>query len=69
MQKQKNEVKHIIYFSDKLNQRMKQLAHFPYTLVTAPMGYGKTTLVTEAMSRVDAVVVWQKIYDKTADDF
>lgn len=69
MQEQKNESKHIVYFSDKLNQRMKQLAHFPCTLVVAPMGYGKTTLVSEAMSRMDADVVWQKIYDKTADDF
>lgn len=69
MKEQKNEVKYIIYFSDKLNQRMKQLALFPCTLVVAPMGYGKTTLVSEAMSRMDVNVVWQKIYDKTAADF
>ncbi|MFA9466256.1 MAG: LuxR C-terminal-related transcriptional regulator [Velocimicrobium sp.] len=69
MQEQKNGTKHIIYFSDKLNKRMKQFLFYPATLVVAPMGYGKTTLVTEAMSHLDADIVWQKIYDKTASDF
>jgi len=60
---------HIIYFSEKTNQRMKELGSYPATLVVAPMGYGKTTLVTEAMSRIEATIVWQKIYDNTASDF
>ncbi len=64
-----NGIKHIIYFSDNLNQGMKQLSSYPATLVVAPMGYGKTTWVTEAVSRMDVNVVWQKIYDKLASDF
>ncbi|WP_027398981.1 LuxR C-terminal-related transcriptional regulator [Anaerovorax odorimutans] len=70
MQGEKNETKHIIYFSKKLNQRMKQLIDYPCTLVIAPMGYGKTTFISEAMNRInDADIVWQKIYDKTESDF
>ncbi|WP_312648372.1 LuxR C-terminal-related transcriptional regulator [Aminipila sp.] len=69
MQQQKNRTKHIVYFSDKLNQRMKQLVNYPCTLVVAPMGYGKTTLISEAMAEINADIVWQKIYDKTESDF
>ncbi|MDK2808347.1 MAG: LuxR family transcriptional regulator, maltose regulon positive regulatory protein [Clostridiales bacterium] len=69
MQEYKNGTEHITYFSENLSQRMKLLNAYPATLVVAPMGYGKTTWVTEAVSRMDANIVWQKIYDKTSSDF
>lgn len=48
---------------------MAQLLNFPCTLVEAPMGYGKTTAVREALKGIDAHVLWHRVYDDSVSGF
>ena len=35
------------YFSDKLKRQLALIAHHPLTIVEAPSGFGKTTVIRE----------------------
>lgn len=59
----------ILYFSEEVKETFNTFLEYPCTVIEAPMGYGKTTFVTEAMESVDAEVIWQKIYDKSSGEF
>lgn len=43
---------------DKVNKQMQDIINYPLTIITAPMGYGKTTSVREFLSVCDAVSIW-----------
>ncbi len=53
----------VLYFTDRLRDSMELLSDYPCTMVEAPMGYGKTTAVREALHSTHAKVLWQTIYD------
>jgi len=69
MQKAKQINTRALYFTDKLRKCMDTLLDFPCTVVEAPMGYGKTTAVKEALRNADVKVLWQSVYDDTLSDF
>jgi LuxR family maltose regulon positive regulatory protein len=48
---------------------MKKITKYPCTLVEAPMGYGKTTIVREYLKKIDGQVLWLKIYDDSISSF
>lgn len=58
-----------LYITDKLKESFSTLLEYPCTVVEAPMGYGKTTAVNEALSYIEAVAIWQKIYDRSVAEF
>ena len=64
MQKKRQHNFKNLYFSDRIVMAMNGFLDYPLTIVEAPMGYGKTTFVREKLKNTDAIVLWQKIYDK-----
>lgn len=58
-----------LYFSEQITEKMNGFLDYPLTVVEAPMGYGKTTLVRESLKNSDADVLWQKVYDSSISDF
>ena len=48
---------------------MEQLSEYPCTVVEAPMGYGKTTFVREAMRGTSSRVLWESVYDENTEAF
>jgi LuxR family maltose regulon positive regulatory protein len=69
MQKRNKDGTRALYFTEKLRKRMITILDFPCTVVEAPMGYGKTTAVREAMHTIDAKLLWQNVYDSGVYDF
>ncbi|HWR41199.1 MAG TPA: LuxR C-terminal-related transcriptional regulator [Patescibacteria group bacterium] len=58
-----------LYFSEKVTQAMSGILHHPFTIVEAPMGYGKTTAVREYLNKNAAHVFWQIVYDNSPHSF
>ncbi|MDR3542283.1 MAG: LuxR C-terminal-related transcriptional regulator [Desulfosporosinus sp.] len=58
-----------LYFSERINNALRQISDFPLTIVEAPMGYGKTTAVREHLNFYKANVMWQRVYDKSLSSF
>lgn len=58
-----------LYFPEQITKAMKSFIDYPLTIVDAPMGYGKTTLVRENLKNVDADILWQKVYDSNISSF
>jgi LuxR family maltose regulon positive regulatory protein len=58
-----------IYFSKHILFEAKRLFLYPLTVVEAPMGYGKTTLIKEVLKEADSTVLWQKVYDSSPSLF
>lgn len=69
MSKQKKHNSGVYYFKDKLQKRMELLFDYSCTLIEAPMGYGKTTLVREYLKNTKAHVLWQKLDDNSVSRF
>lgn len=47
-----------IYLSKKLEDRLKTIYDYPVTIVEAPTGYGKTTVVREYLKSVGKPYIW-----------
>lgn len=58
-----------LYFSERITEAIGGLLGYPLTIVEAPMGYGKTTLVRESLKNIDAEIIWQKVYDDNLSGF
>jgi LuxR family maltose regulon positive regulatory protein len=43
----KPELNNLVYFNDKIVSQLKRILFYPCTLLEAPTGYGKTTVVHE----------------------
>lgn len=50
-----------IYFSKKLEDRLKTIYDYPLTIVEAPTGYGKTTVVKEYLKSLGKPYIWFNI--------
>lgn len=50
-------------------QIMDKIEDYPLTLVTAPIGYGKTTAVHECLKHREAIVLWQTLVDDSVNGF
>lgn len=69
MPRQKTYHTRTLYFSDKLKESMHSLIDFPCTVVEAPIGYGKTTAVKEALPDLGVTTLWQSVYESSTTDF
>ncbi len=69
MQSAANNNSKSIYFTERIEQAMDGIFDYPFTLVEAPMGYGKTTAVREHLERANAHVLWQKVHDSSPTVF
>lgn len=58
-----------LYFTDKLIEKLCYISDYPLTVVTAPMGYGKTTAVKEYLKKSNVKVLWQNVYDSSVKGF
>ena len=47
-----------LYFTERLTWAMGDIMKHPLTVVEAPMGYGKTTAVREAVGRAGIMPHW-----------
>ena len=58
-----------LYFTDVIKNKLDIITEFPLTMVTAPMGYGKTTAVKKYLYESSMTVLWHAIYDGSIIDF
>lgn len=58
-----------VFLTDKMEQAISRVLLSPFTVVEAPMGYGKTTFVRKAAECMKEKVIWQKIYEHRSSDF
>lgn len=56
-----------LYFPDRITEAMGRIFDYRLTIVEAPMGYGKTTVVKECLNCSD--VLWQMVYDNSLSNF
>lgn len=57
------------YFPEYVSKALGNVTNYPFTIVEAPMGYGKTTAVSEHLSQLDAIMLWQTVYDDSVTAF
>ncbi|MHB8130621.1 MAG: hypothetical protein ACYDEX_16645, partial [Mobilitalea sp.] len=58
-----------MYFSERITKDMSGIFEYPFTIVEAPMGYGKTTAVRECMKKAGANIQWQRVEDSSIYGF
>ena len=58
-----------IYISNRLNSRLKTISESPLTIVEAPTGYGKTTVVKEYFTKNNIRNIWFNIDTNDKDEF
>lgn len=58
-----------LYFTERLTRAMGDLMEYPLTIVEAPMGYGKTTAVREAVGRAGITPHWLHVFTDDTDGF
>lgn len=58
-----------LYFTDEIKNKLKSISEYPVTIVTAPMGYGKTTAVKNYFYNNSEKVLWTTIYEGSVVDF
>lgn len=58
-----------IYISNRLNSRLKTILESPLTIVEAPTGYGKTTVVKEYFANNNIRNIWFNIDTNDKDQF
>ena len=46
-----------IYISNRLNNRLKTMLEAPLTIVEAPTGYGKSTVIKEFLNKTNVDVI------------
>lgn len=59
----------ILYFSNRVTKSLKEMMHYPLTIVEAPMGYGKSTAVREYLKNEDARVFTLRLFDSSRSAF
>ncbi len=59
------------YLNDKLKTKLDLILSFPTTIVTAPLGYGKTVAIREYFRKYSEKieVYWSCVYNDSADGF
>ncbi|GAU78460.1 LuxR C-terminal-related transcriptional regulator [Fusibacter sp. 3D3] len=58
-----------LYFSDRIKKTMESILEYPFAIIEAPMGYGKTTTLRATLSRPEITLLWQKIHDDSTTNF
>lgn len=61
---------HTVYhFNKRLLDSLNSIFKTPITIISAPIGYGKTTAIREYLYRTNAAISWISIYSNSAEDF
>lgn len=58
-----------LYFSRRIIRSLEGILDYPLTIIEAPVGYGKTTSIREYLRNAGIDVLWQRVYDSSADSF
>jgi LuxR family maltose regulon positive regulatory protein len=53
-------MRNVTYLSEDLKQKLGTYKHYPFTIVNAPDGYGKTSVLKEFFRRANSDVYWVK---------
>ena len=53
------------YYSKRLNAKLERISEFPVTIVVAPTGYGKTSVVHKKTEQSGMKTVWMDAEDAT----
>lgn len=59
----------IKYLSDRMLEKMATMKKYPLIVMEAPLGYGKTTCLTEYFSRNEMHYRWQSVFNESPDLF
>lgn len=59
----------VIYLNKRLLNKLIDISNYPITILYAPMGYGKTTAIKEALKNIKGKVIWQNIYSDNFNEF
>jgi len=68
MEKSKNITRNL-YFPERIEIALVDTFNYPLTIVEAPMGYGKTTAVSACLNNAEAMVLWLRIFEDSANNF
>lgn len=52
-----------LYFTPRLIKALDAIVEYPFTMLEAPMGYGKTTTIKYYFQNKDSDMHWLKVYD------
>lgn len=58
-----------LYFTERLKRAMSNIIEYPLTIIEAPMGYGKTTAVREAVSHGGITPLWLRVFTNDTEGF
>lgn len=58
-----------LYFSDRISEAIDGIFRHPLSIIEAPMGYGKTTVVMEYLNKSGSNILWQRVFDTSLDNF
>ena len=58
-----------VYLSEKLQSKLALIPEYPMTVVSAPLGYGKTVTMRAYLERCAAGILWSTVYNDDADGF
>lgn len=58
-----------LYFTGRLTRAMGEILNYPFTVVEAPMGYGKTTAVREACRHGGITPLWLHVFNNDTEGF
>lgn len=58
-----------LYFREKLTEVIENCMDYSLTIIEAPMGYGKTTVIMEYLKNSEAKVLWQRVEDDSINGF
>lgn len=59
----------LLHFNKRLIDSLNNIFKMSLTIVSAPIGYGKTTAVREYLYRTNTAVLWTTVYSDRPDDF
>lgn len=65
----KNHSLNLIHFNKRLIDSLNCIFKMPLTIISAPIGYGKTTAIRGYLYKTNAVVLWTNVYSNSTTDF
>ncbi len=58
-----------VYLSERIADRLKLISDHPLTVIEAPIGYGKTTVMRAYLKEYSPMYVWQSVMDASREYF
>lgn len=64
-----NQSSNLMHFSKRLVDNLNSIFKMPLTIISAPIGYGKTTAIREYLKRTNTKVLWTTVYSSNTNEF